>query len=249
MQPTRICSLVFSPTGTTRRVTAAIAQALGGPFEEIDLTRAAAPAPHPAPSARTHGCRAGKRHAGRHRRCLRQPGIRKCGGRTRRLGRRTRIPPGCSSGIRRRTLLQFARRTHRRRTSRHAGPRRSGRFRNPHPRKTPARRSAGSRCQPPAHTPHPAALHAALHPLRTGLPAPAAPQSGRPHSGCRCRKMHPLRPVRIALPDAGHRPPRRCLRCCACVKGCPAGARSYDTPFAAALARNFARRKPPVTLL
>ena len=41
----------------------------------------------------------------------------------------------------------------------------------------------------------------------------------------------------------------RCIRCCACVKGCPVGARTFETPFAAALSRNFARRKPPVTLL
>lgn len=41
----------------------------------------------------------------------------------------------------------------------------------------------------------------------------------------------------------------RCIRCCACVKGCPVGARRFDTPFGAALARNFARRKEPVTQL
>lgn len=43
--------------------------------------------------------------------------------------------------------------------------------------------------------------------------------------------------------------PTRCLRCCACVKGCPAAARTFSTPFADALSRSFARRKPPVTLL
>lgn len=36
----------------------------------------------------------------------------------------------------------------------------------------------------------------------------------------------------------------RCIRCCACVKGCPVGARTFETPFAATLSRNFARRKP-----
>lgn len=53
----------------------------------------------------------------------------------------------------------------------------------------------------------------------------------------------------IARGDELHTDPERCIRCCACVKGCPVGARRFDTPFAAALARNFARRKPPVTLL
>lgn len=43
--------------------------------------------------------------------------------------------------------------------------------------------------------------------------------------------------------------PARCLRCCACVKGCPTAARTFSTPFADALSRSFARRKPPVTLL
>lgn len=49
--------------------------------------------------------------------------------------------------------------------------------------------------------------------------------------------------------DELHTDAARCIRCCACVKGCPFDARSFDTPFAEALARNFKRRKPPVTLL
>lgn len=53
----------------------------------------------------------------------------------------------------------------------------------------------------------------------------------------------------IARGDELHTDPARCIRCCACVKGCAFGARTFRTPFAAALARNFARRKPPVTLL
>lgn len=53
----------------------------------------------------------------------------------------------------------------------------------------------------------------------------------------------------IARGDELHTDPARCIRCCACVKGCAFGARAFRTPFAAALARNFVRRKPPVTLL
>ena len=41
----------------------------------------------------------------------------------------------------------------------------------------------------------------------------------------------------------------RCIRCCACVKSCPVGARSFETPFAAALAHSFREPKPNVTLL
>lgn len=52
----------------------------------------------------------------------------------------------------------------------------------------------------------------------------------------------------ITRGDELHTDPARCIRCCACVKGCTFGARTFETPFAAVLARNFARRKPPVTL-
>ena len=53
----------------------------------------------------------------------------------------------------------------------------------------------------------------------------------------------------IARGDELHTDPARCIRCCACVKGCAFGARTFRTPFAAALARNFVRQTPPVTLL
>ena len=53
----------------------------------------------------------------------------------------------------------------------------------------------------------------------------------------------------IARGDELHTDPTRCIRCCACVKGCAFGARTFETPFAAVLSRNFARRKPPVTIM
>lgn len=63
----------------------------------------------------------------------------------------------------------------------------------------------------------------------------------------RCAALCPVEAIR--RDDFLHTDPARCIRCNACVKGCPFGARTYPTPFAAALARNFARRKPPVSLL
>lgn len=66
------------------------------------------------------------------------------------------------------------------------------------------------------------------------------------HCG-RCAAICPV--GAIARGDEEHTDPARCIRCCACVKGCPVGARTFHTPFAAALARNFSRRKEPVTLL
>lgn len=66
------------------------------------------------------------------------------------------------------------------------------------------------------------------------------------HCG-RCAAICPVE----AIPrgDETHTDPARCIRCCACVKGCPVGARTFHTPFAEALSRNFFRRKEPVTLL
>lgn len=66
------------------------------------------------------------------------------------------------------------------------------------------------------------------------------------HCG-RCASLCPTQA--IARGDEEHTDPARCLRCCACVKGCPTAARTFSTPFAEALSRGFARRKPPVTLL
>lgn len=63
----------------------------------------------------------------------------------------------------------------------------------------------------------------------------------------RCTAICPTQA--IARGDEAHTDPARCIRCCACVKGCPVGARSFHTPFAAALARSFTRRKQPVTIL
>lgn len=63
----------------------------------------------------------------------------------------------------------------------------------------------------------------------------------------RCAALCPTQA--IARGDELHTDPARCIRCCACVKGCAFGARTFETPFAAALARNFTRRKPPVTML
>lgn len=43
--------------------------------------------------------------------------------------------------------------------------------------------------------------------------------------------------------DEQHTQADKCIRCCACVKGCPQGARTYDTPFAVFLHSCFKREK------
>lgn len=40
-----------------------------------------------------------------------------------------------------------------------------------------------------------------------------------------------------------------CIKCCACIKGCPAHARKLDTPYASILSKCFAKSKPNVTIL
>lgn len=39
--------------------------------------------------------------------------------------------------------------------------------------------------------------------------------------------------------------PEYCIKCCACVKDCPEGARTFDTPYTAMLHANFSARKEP----
>ena len=43
--------------------------------------------------------------------------------------------------------------------------------------------------------------------------------------------------------------PALCIRCCACVKACPAGMRTYSTPFAAFLHEHCSTRREPETFL
>lgn len=43
--------------------------------------------------------------------------------------------------------------------------------------------------------------------------------------------------------------PEKCIRCCACVKACPAGMRTYSTPFAAILHEKFSARREPETFM
>ena len=43
--------------------------------------------------------------------------------------------------------------------------------------------------------------------------------------------------------------PLKCIKCCACVKECPEGARTFPNPFAAYLYQNFSARKEPELFL
>ena len=63
----------------------------------------------------------------------------------------------------------------------------------------------------------------------------------------KCFKLCPTQAIKSRTePDIDY---DRCIKCCACVKGCPCQARSFDTPYAPVLSECFAQRKSPVTLL
>lgn len=49
--------------------------------------------------------------------------------------------------------------------------------------------------------------------------------------------------------DLHHVDANLCIKCCACVKFCPKQARKLATPYAPVLSQCFAQRKPPVTIL
>lgn len=166
------------------------------------------------------------------------------------------IRPRSRSGIRRRALVQHPRNPRRRRTPRRAGPcpgrgvRRRGAQKTRGGNACPGRR----RKLKDAHTP----LVPMLRFIRFVVGyrhrqkknpvvyLPACDADRCTHCG-RCAAICPTQA--IARGDEAHTDPARCIRCCACVKGCPVGARSFHTPFAAALARSFTRRKQPVTIL
>lgn len=167
--------------------------------------------------------------------------------------RRAGIRSRGGRGFRGRTLVQHARHADRRRTSRYAGPRRSGRFRSAHRPKACARRDRPDRRRKTPRAAYAAVVKTAVHPFRAGVPQAAETQSGvallpaGDAARCtQCGRCVALCPTQaIARGDELHTDPARCIRCCACVKGCAFGARTFETPFAAVLSRNFARRKPP----
>ena len=196
-------------------------------------------------------------NAGRSAGGLRQPGFRNGGRTTGGVRRRAGIRSRGGRGFRGRTLVQHARHADRRRTSRYAGPRRSGRFRSAHRPKSlrterPARstpQNSASRirrcCQNCGSSVSCWGTAGGRNAIRSHC-SPAGDAARCTQCG-RCVALCPTQA--IARGDELHTDPARCIRCCACVKGCAFGARTFETPFAAVLSRNFARRKPPVTLM
>ena len=110
----------------------------------------------------------------------------------------------------------------------------------------------------------PAAAHpsgsgtAAVPPVHSAVTAtpdrpdiPAVPVSA---DGCPlCGECAAVCPTGAIVLDSGSMKvltaPSLCIRCCACVKACPAGMRTYSTPFAAFLHEHCSARREPETFL
>lgn len=64
-----------------------------------------------------------------------------------------------------------------------------------------------------------------------------------------CGVCYDVCPTEAIAPDRKEVDPTKCIKCCACVKNCPQGARRYSTPFAEVLSENFKFRKSPKWVL
>lgn len=82
--------------------------------------------------------------------------------------------------------------------------------------------------------------------MKEGMQMPSAPlvdEALCTHCDA-CADLCPTGAINNNTVEAG-----KCIKCCACVKGCPVEARSFPTPFAPLLAKNFSQRKENKILL
>lgn len=119
--------------------------------------------------------------------------------------------------------------------------------------------SSGTPAIPPVHsavsassgTPAVSSAHSAAtaNPDRPAVPAVPVTADGCPLCG-ECAAVCPTGAIVL---DSGSMKvltdPSLCIRCCACVKACPAGMRTYSTPFAAFLHEHCSARREPETFL
>ena len=93
------------------------------------------------------------------------------------------------------------------------------------------------------------------HSAATASPdRPAVPAVPVTADGCPlCGECAAVCPTGAIVLDSGSKKvltdPSLCIRCCACVKACPAGMRTYSTPFAAFLHEHCSARREPETFL
>lgn len=92
-------------------------------------------------------------------------------------------------------------------------------------------------------------LRAVIKLRKSETPMPKAPATNEErciHCGI-CVKKCPN--GAIIKDEEQHTIVEQCIRCCACVKVCPEKARSFETPFAPLLSKNFPKQKQPQTLI
>lgn len=76
--------------------------------------------------------------------------------------------------------------------------------------------------------------------------APVAPVSTSDCAGCgECVGVCPTHAISQSSDGTIVTDAVKCIKCCACVKECPIGARKFDTPFTAYLYQNFSVRREP----
>lgn len=117
--------------------------------------------------------------------------------------------------------------------------------------------SSGTPAIPPVHsavsassgTPTVPSTAATASPDRPAVPAVPVTADGCPL----CSECAAVCPTGAIVLDSGSMKvltdPSLCIRCCACVKACPAGLRTYSTPFAAFLHEHCSARREPETFL
>ena len=84
-----------------------------------------------------------------------------------------------------------------------------------------------------------------------GTPTPQAPVwNEEACSGCgTCLESCPTLSIRMTDEDEVKTEPSTCIKCCACVKACPSGALTFDTPYTAMLHAKFSARREPELFL
>lgn len=86
-------------------------------------------------------------------------------------------------------------------------------------------------------------LHRVIKLRKSGIPLPRTPKVDKEHcTNCGwCANHCPT--GAIVKGEENETQAEKCIKCCACVKGCPQKARIYDTPFASLLADCFKKPK------
>lgn len=232
MKPETVCTVVFSPTGTSRKIAEAVARGIASgagaeALKTIDLTHAAAQsAVLPAGAVAVIAAPVYGGHvaptAAKRLETLRGSGtpavviavygnraFEKAAAELAALAARQGFVPVAAAAFVGEHSYSTPRNPRRRGTSRRAGSRPGRGVRRRGAQKARGGNAGPGRRRETEGRAHAARANAALHPFRRGLPPPAEEKPRRLPARVRCRPLHPLRPLHRGLPDTGHRTGRR----------------------------------------